>query len=77
MDINAQLNLWKETLFLRRKCIKDKSTADIMKDFPGYSNALLIFEEIKILKKVDLNAAIRRQIPILLDKVMDTPMFIS
>ncbi|CAF4393012.1 unnamed protein product, partial [Rotaria magnacalcarata] len=41
MDINAQLNLWKETLFLRRKCIRDKSTADIMKDFPGYSNALL------------------------------------
>ncbi|CAF4634726.1 unnamed protein product, partial [Rotaria magnacalcarata] len=72
MDINAQLNLWKETLFLRRKCIRDKSTADIMKDFPGYSNALLIFEEIRILTKVDLNAAIRRQIPILLDKVMDT-----
>ncbi|CAF1628145.1 unnamed protein product [Rotaria magnacalcarata] len=77
MDINAQLNLWKETSFLRRKCIRDKSTADITKDFPGYSNALLIFEEIKILTKVDLNAAIRRQIPILLDKVMDTPMFIS
>lgn len=42
MDIDAQLNLWKETLFLRRKCIRDQSTADIMKEFPGYGNALLV-----------------------------------
>ena len=49
MDINTQLNLWKETLFLRRKCIRDLATTDIMKDFPGYGNSLLVNEYFYVL----------------------------
>ena len=30
-----------------------------------------------MLMKIDLSAAVRRQIPILLEKVLETPMFIT
>ena len=49
MDINTQLNLWKETLFLCRKCIRDLATTDIMKGFPGYGNSLLVNEYFYVL----------------------------
>lgn len=42
MDIHTQLNLWKETLHFRRQSIRDRSTADVLKDFPGYGNSLLV-----------------------------------
>ncbi|CAF4195511.1 unnamed protein product [Adineta steineri] len=41
-DVLTQLKLWKETLHFRRQSIKDHSTEDIIKDFPGYSNSLLV-----------------------------------
>lgn len=42
IDIHTQLRLWKETLYFRRQSIRDRSTTDIIKDFPGYGNALLV-----------------------------------
>ena len=42
MDIHMQLRLWRETLSCRRQSIRDRSTTDILKDFPGYGNALLV-----------------------------------
>jgi hypothetical protein len=30
-----------------------------------------------MLMKIDLSAAVRRQIPVLLDKMLETPMFIT
>ncbi|CAF3419355.1 unnamed protein product, partial [Rotaria socialis] len=77
IDIHTQLHLWKETFYFRRQSIGDRSTADVLKDFPGYGNSLLVFEEVKMLMKIDLSAAVRRQIPILLEKVLETPMFIT
>lgn len=42
LDLNTQLNLWKETFYLRRRSIRDRSTRDILQDFPGYSNSFLV-----------------------------------
>jgi hypothetical protein len=42
IDVHTQLKLWKETLHFRRQSIRNRSTADILKDFPGYSNSLLV-----------------------------------
>ncbi|CAF4060894.1 unnamed protein product [Rotaria sp. Silwood2] len=77
IDIHTQLYLWKETFCFRRQSIRDRSTADVLKDFSGYGNSLLVFEEVKMLMKIDLSAAVRRQIPVLLDKMLETPMFIT
>lgn len=44
IDINTQLELWKETLPYRRKLIRDQSTIDILKDFPCYSNPIFVSE---------------------------------
>ncbi|CAF1538951.1 unnamed protein product [Adineta steineri] len=77
IDINTQLELWRETLPYRRKLVRDRSTVDILKDFPRYSNSVFVFEEAKMLTKIDLSAAIRRQVPILLDKIVKTPMFVT
>ena len=42
LDIHTQICLWKETLHYRRQSIRDQSTSDILKNFPGYKNALLV-----------------------------------
>ena len=42
IDINTQLELWKETLPYRQKLVRDRSTTDILKDFPGYSNSIFV-----------------------------------
>ncbi|CAM4816259.1 unnamed protein product [Rotaria magnacalcarata] len=68
LDIHAQLHLWQETVHFRRQCIREKPTSEILQEFPDYSNQLLIFEEVKMTTTVDLSSAIRRQIPILLEK---------
>ncbi|CAF1503507.1 unnamed protein product [Adineta ricciae] len=77
VDIHVQLSLWKETLHLRRQSIRDRSTADILKDFPGYGNPLLVFEEVQMLMKISLADAVRIQIPILLEKLVEAPVFIT
>lgn len=41
-EIQTQVRLWKETFHFRRESIRDRSTADILDDFPGYGNPLLV-----------------------------------
>ncbi|CAF1447885.1 unnamed protein product [Adineta steineri] len=77
IDINNQVKLWNETMQVRRQYIRENSTSDIVKEFPGYSNPILIFEEIKMIMKVDLAAAVRRQVPILIEKISKTFDFIN
>ncbi|CAF4247722.1 unnamed protein product, partial [Adineta steineri] len=69
--------LWNETMQVRRQYIRENSTSDIVKEFPGYSNPILIFEEIKMIMKVDLAAAVRRQVPVLIEKISKTFDFIN
>lgn len=42
IDLNTQINLWRDTVHFRRKSIRDKPTSEIMKEFPGYSNPILV-----------------------------------
>ncbi|CAF4436158.1 unnamed protein product [Rotaria sp. Silwood2] len=97
IDLNTQINLWRDTVHVRRQHIRDKPTSEIMKEFPGYSNPILvtryfsqvvffsiedrfllqIFEEIKMTHNIDLSFVIRQQIPILLDKMIEAPAFIT
>ncbi|CAF1394708.1 unnamed protein product [Adineta ricciae] len=77
IDVVSQLKLWKETLYFRRQSINNRSTEDIMKDFPGYSYSLLVFEEVKLLMNVDLPSAVRRQLPDLLNKMSSSLLFIT
>ncbi|CAF1374408.1 unnamed protein product, partial [Adineta steineri] len=55
LDINTQLCLWKETFIFRRQLVRDQSTSDVMKNFPAYSDAVLVFEEVKMLMNIDLS----------------------
>ncbi|CAM4942781.1 unnamed protein product [Rotaria socialis] len=77
IEFNSLLNLWKETVYVRRKAIRDRPTSEILEGFPGYKDPVLIFEEVKISMGVDLRVVVRRQIPILLQKMITTPAFIT
>lgn len=92
IDINQHLNIWRDTLHVRRRYIRESSTADIITTFPGYSVPQLVslhssvsliflvaklFEEVKMLVHIDLCVAIRHQILILLDRVASVPMFVT
>ncbi|CAF1514497.1 unnamed protein product, partial [Didymodactylos carnosus] len=77
LDISTQLRLWKETFIFRRQVVRDESTSDITKNFPACSDAFLVFEEVKMLVNIDLSKEVRRQFPILLNKLVETPAFIA
>ncbi|CAF4644957.1 unnamed protein product, partial [Rotaria socialis] len=76
-DVSTQLRLWKETFIFRRQVVRDQSTSDIMKNFLACSNAFLLFEEVKMLTNIDFSKEVRQQVPILLDKLVETPAFIA
>ncbi len=42
IDRDAQVRLWKETLHIRRKMIRDLSTSTILEEFPGYKDSFLV-----------------------------------
>lgn len=42
IDIQVQLKLWHETLHLRRQSVRNQPTDEILKNFPGYSSAILV-----------------------------------
>lgn len=42
IDPQSQLKLWKETLPYRREYIRNRSTAEILIEFPTYSNPSLV-----------------------------------
>lgn len=42
IDLNTQIKLWRETLHFRRQTIRDKTTSDILKEFPYYSNPVFV-----------------------------------
>ncbi|CAF1356753.1 unnamed protein product [Rotaria sordida] len=77
IDINARVQLWKETINVRRQNIRERPTSEIVEEFPGYADPILIFEEVKMTMGVDLRAVVRQQILILLEKMVTTPAFIT
>lgn len=45
-DITGKINLWKETIQIRRQYISEHSTSDIITQYPGYSHSLLVSETV-------------------------------
>ncbi|CAF1426972.1 unnamed protein product, partial [Rotaria sordida] len=77
LDLNIRLQLWKETLHVRRRAVRNQTTSEILEEFPGYKDSVLIFEEVKMIMGADLHVVVRRQIPVLLEKIIVTPAFIT
>ncbi|CAF1460105.1 unnamed protein product, partial [Rotaria sordida] len=77
LDLDIRLQLWEETLHVRRKAIRNQTMSEILEEFPGYKDSVLIFEEVKMIMGADLRVVVRRQIPILLEKIIVTPAFIT
>jgi hypothetical protein len=42
IDAEMKLNFWKQTFSYRRDYIRNQSTSDIVKKFPGYSDPFLV-----------------------------------
>lgn len=42
LDVDTKLRLWKETFVFRRQVVRDQSTSDVMKNFPGYNDDFLV-----------------------------------
>ncbi|CAF3748763.1 unnamed protein product [Rotaria sordida] len=77
IDINARVQLWKETIHVRRKNIRERPTSEIVEEFSRYADPILIFEEVKMTMVIDLRAIVRQQIPVSLDKMVTTTAVIT
>ena len=42
IDLNVRLQLWRETFHIRRKAIRDQATSEILEEFPGYKDPVLV-----------------------------------
>ncbi|CAF4179792.1 unnamed protein product, partial [Rotaria sordida] len=77
IDVNARVQLWKETIHVRRKNIRERPTSEIVEEFSRYADPILIFEEVKMTMVIDLRAIVRQQIPVSLDKMVTTATVIT
>ncbi|CAF4178244.1 unnamed protein product [Rotaria magnacalcarata] len=41
IDLDIRLQLWKETVHVRRKAIRNQATSEILQEFPGYKDPVL------------------------------------
>ncbi|CAF4051096.1 unnamed protein product [Rotaria sordida] len=41
LDLNIRLQLWKETLHVRRRAVRNQTTSEILEEFPGYKDPVL------------------------------------
>lgn len=42
LDLNIRLQLWKETLHVRRRIIRNQTTSEILEEFSGYKDSMLV-----------------------------------
>jgi hypothetical protein len=42
IDFDTRMNLWRETIHLRRKNVRDRTTAEILEEFIGYKDPVLV-----------------------------------
>ncbi|CAF2205383.1 unnamed protein product [Rotaria magnacalcarata] len=68
---------WKKTLLERRLYVQNHTTQEVLQEYPGYSNALLIFDEIQYLCNVDIEANLKSAVPKLLANMPDSLGFVN
>ena len=42
LDLDIRLQLWKETIHVRRKAIRNQITSEILEEFPGFKDPVLM-----------------------------------
>ena len=42
IDVNTRANLWNETVHVRRKHIRDQPIPEVLEEFPGYTDPVLV-----------------------------------
>jgi hypothetical protein len=42
IDIDSRVRMWQETFHVRRKSIRDRSTSEILEEYPGYTDPILV-----------------------------------
>ncbi|CAF3907275.1 unnamed protein product [Rotaria magnacalcarata] len=45
IDLDIRLQLWKETVHVRRKAIRNQATSEILQEFPGYKDPSCLFSQ--------------------------------
>ncbi|CAM4933777.1 unnamed protein product [Rotaria socialis] len=68
---------WKKTLVHRRNFIQNHTTKEILEEYPGYTNGLLIFDEVQYVCNIDIETNFKRILPKLLDSIPDNSGFVN
>lgn len=42
IDFDTRMNLWRETIHLRRRNVRDRTTSEILEEFIGYKYPVLV-----------------------------------
>ncbi|CAF3990124.1 unnamed protein product [Rotaria sp. Silwood1] len=74
-DDQAFKRLWIETHEHRQNFIKQHTTADILQEYPVYSNPTMILADVKILACVDLDYCVKEKMDILSRKILSGNQF--
>ncbi|CAF4061121.1 unnamed protein product, partial [Rotaria magnacalcarata] len=69
--------LWFNTYEYRKDFIKENTTADIMKQFPAYTNPFTILADVKVLTGIDLSNSVKENIDSLASKINSDNKFLS
>ncbi|CAF4346441.1 unnamed protein product [Rotaria socialis] len=69
--------LWFDTYEYRKDFIKENTTADIMKQFPAYTNPFTILADVKVLTGIDLGNSVTENIDSLASKINSDNKFLS
>ncbi|CAF2047284.1 unnamed protein product, partial [Rotaria magnacalcarata] len=68
---------WKKTLVHRRNFIQNHTTKEVLEEYPGYTNGLLIFDEVQYVCNIDIETNFKRILPKLLDSIPDNSGFVN
>ncbi|CAF4049719.1 unnamed protein product [Adineta steineri] len=76
-DYENLKQLWLETYEYRQSFINQNSIADVMEQFPAYSNPLMVLTDVKILKGIDLDNSVKEKLDLLADKICSGNQYIT
>ncbi|CAF1560249.1 unnamed protein product [Adineta steineri] len=76
-DYENLKQLWLETYEYRQSTINQNSIADVMEQFPAYSNLLMVLTDVKILKGIDLDISVKEKLDLLAGKICSGNQYIT
>ncbi|CAF4108891.1 unnamed protein product [Adineta steineri] len=76
-DYENLKQLWLETYEYRQSFINQNSIADVMEQFPAYSNPLMVLTDVKILKGIDVDISVKEKLDLLAGKICSGNQYIT